>query len=303
MPRRFCPRVFAVILNRGTPDLTLACVASLRRSTRQVEGLIVVDNGSQEPALTALAAGLLPSEHLVQSEHNLGFSGGCNLGIEVALAREADAVLLLNSDVVVCPQTLGLLMDALASQGVGIVGPAVVQAGAHHRVESLGIRYARVTGRMVHRGSGGRLPFHRKLRSVQGVSGCAMLISTEVFRAIGLLLEDYFFSFEDLDFCLRAAVHGFRTVCQEQALVFHQGGATIGKRSSARIYYAARNHLLLASRFGPELSVARLARALCITGLTLTYALTRSPVPVGPGLEALAAGVWDHLRSRYGPSA
>ena len=46
-------------------------------------------------------------------------------------------------------------------------------------------------------------------RVVDGVEGCAMLIAREVFAAAGLFVEDYFFSFEDLDFCLRARNAGY----------------------------------------------------------------------------------------------
>ena len=59
------------------------------------------------------------------------------------------------------------------------------------------------------------------IRLVDAVSGCVMLIRREVFERIGLLDEAYFFSFEDIDFCLRARKAGFHTACVQDARAYH----------------------------------------------------------------------------------
>ena len=55
----------------------------------------MVDNGSGDDSLTYLGERLEDVE-LLASDGNLGFSGGCNLGLRAALDRGADSVLLLN---------------------------------------------------------------------------------------------------------------------------------------------------------------------------------------------------------------
>ena len=55
-----------------------------------------------------------------------------------------------------------------------------------------------------------------------------MLVRREVFEAVGLLDEDYFFGFEDLDFCLRARRAGFATVLAGRATVYHEGSQSLG---------------------------------------------------------------------------
>ena len=83
---------------------------------------------------------------------------------------------------------------------------------------------------------------------MDGVSGCLMLVRREVFTAIGLLDEDYFFGFEDLDFCLRARASGFATILARNSAVLHEGGKSMGAESPRRLYFGARNQLLLARR-------------------------------------------------------
>src|SRR5204862_7059685 len=112
------------------------------------------------------------------------------------------------------------------------------------------IRYSHATGRMWNQDFGALLSSitHVECRTVDAVSGCAMLVKRPVFEQTGFLDEDYFFGFEDIDFCLRARAKGFLSAVSGGAFVEHEGQATIGRGSGRRIYFATRNHLRLARR-------------------------------------------------------
>jgi GT2 family glycosyltransferase len=129
-----------------------------------------------------------------------------------------------------------------------------------------------------------------------------MLIKREVIERIGMLTEEYFFGFEDLDFCLRARIAGFRTACVGTVVVLHEGSVSIGRKSLRRIYFATRNHLLLASRLSTRRSpFASGAQAVAIVTLNLAHVLVTSDVPFQNGLRGLVRGVRDHIAGRYGP--
>jgi GT2 family glycosyltransferase len=136
------------------------------------------------------------------------------------------------------------------------------------------------------------------IHDVDAVSGCVMLIRREVFDCAIDFDADYFFSFEDIDFCLRAKAAGFRSACVQEAFAYHEGGRSIGRRSARRVYYATRNHLKLSRRVGP--AWASLARAPLVAGLNLAYVLAAPEVPLLGGLSAVGRGIWDHVRGRYG---
>jgi GT2 family glycosyltransferase len=233
---------------------------------------------------------------------NLGFAGGCNVGIRTALEQGADRVLLVNSDVILPPDTLEQLEDALdRDPGVGIVGPAIVSREHPEELVSRGIRFSPKTGRMRFLGYGERRSGRRHARPavVDAVSGCTMLITRDLIDRIGLLSEDYFFGFEDLDYCLRARAAGYRTVCVPTAIVLHRGSRSIGSRSPRRIYFATRNHLLLAKRLSPAGPAAWFRSATTVV-FNLAHALVSSGVPRGQALRAFGEGIHDHLRGRYG---
>lgn len=297
------PSIAAVILNYCTPDDTLLAVVSLRASRRSLDHIIVVDNGEDSACERALSP-WRDSVRFIRNEKNVGFSGGCNVGIRAALEASADMVLLVNSDALVAPDTLERLEQALAAlPTAGIAAPLIVSRAEPGIVGSAGIRFSARSGRMRHQGFGARTEdlCEGPARLADAVSGCVMLISREVFDKAGLFDERYFYSFEDIDFCWRARKAGRASLLVPSAIAYHEGHRSIGAGSSSRLYYAARNHLLLAHTVAPVSSLRTLARAAIIVLLNAAYAFRVPKVPTLAALLAVISGTRDHLRCRYGP--
>jgi len=220
----------AVVLNYRTAEETILAVRALRESRRPVDELIVVDNGSGDGSAERLRT-LAPTVTLIAAETNLGFAGGNNLGIRWAMEHGAEQILLVNSDATVEPGCVGTLENALRSRGdAGIAGPLLLAADDPVRITSAGIWFSPVTGRVREHTVGviGAAP-----RTVDAVSGAVMLVRRAVFERLGLLDETYFFSLEDVDFCLSARAQGFVTIC-----VF---GASAGTQAAAASAGAHRN--------------------------------------------------------------
>jgi GT2 family glycosyltransferase len=286
----------AIIVNYRTPDATVRAA----RSLGDIDRLFIVDNGSDDGSLDRLRAELRDAA-ILATGRNLGFSGGSNAGIAAALAGGADRLLLVNSDVELAADGVGRLARALDQHPhLGIVGPALLDDGG--RIESLGLSFSRLSGRVWNLGAGqpaDRLRPWPRPRPVDGVTGCVMLIRRAVVDEVGRFDERYFYALEDLDLCLRAAQRGFGTACVETATARHAGSLTIGPRSPRRLYFAARNHLLLARR-APLPAPLALARDGAIVARHLAHALVTAPAPRLAGLRAVARGVVHHLRGRYG---
>jgi GT2 family glycosyltransferase/glycosyltransferase involved in cell wall biosynthesis len=285
--------VAAVVLNYRTPDQTAVAVEMLSRSNTRVAPLVVVDNGDGVECRAALAE-FGGDVTLVTTGANLGFSGGCNAGIREAMKAGATSVLLVNSDVIVPPDCLPRLIAALGRQSrPGIVGPLVRSRVWPDQVLSAGIDYDPGTGRMRHRvvpPAGG---------VTDAVSGCAMLVHRSVFDMIGLLPEEYFFSFEDIAFCLRARAEGFDVGLEPGATVYHEGSGTMGA-SPRRLYYAARNHLRLGAATPARTPWHRRGRQCAIAAYNMAHAMTASGGTAPTRILAVVRGIADHLRGRYG---
>jgi GT2 family glycosyltransferase len=256
--------------------------------------IVLVDNGcGAEPQLPPDA-----DVRLIRLPENRGFAGGHNVAIREALANKADYVLLFNSDAVADSTCLTALLDAAeAAPTAAFLGPLIVRASDVDRLESAGQSFDTRTGR--HRElDRGRLaasvnptPHH-----VDAVSGCALLARASALRSIGLLDEQLFAYFEDMDWCLRARHAGFSVLVVPEARVEHVGGGSSASASELSTYYSVRNHMLVAERYGGVLP------KLLAFAYQLAY-VARSPERRSTAhLRALAEGAWAALSAHPGAS-
>jgi len=296
-------RLAAVVLHFGHPDETRLSVRSLMASQRPIDDLIVVDNDPERPCGAALED-VRDRVVYLKSLRNLGYSGGMNLGIREALARGAQRVFLVNNDVIVPPDTVGRLERALASDArLGAVGPVALARTDPSRIATRGMSYHSGTGRMRHLGYGRQVAEMSRDGSptlVDGVSGCAMLVSRAALDAAGLLDETYFFSFEDLDWCLRARRAGFTSAVALDAVVLHEGGVSMGADSPRRLYFAARNHLRLAGSTASRNGVPAALTAASVIALNLAHACRARGSTLFARVRAVVDGTRDHFAGRYG---
>ncbi len=215
-----------VILNWNAADDTVACVNNILTWTQLTPAIFVVDNASQDNSVAVIEQEC-PTIHLIRNSENTGFTGGTNTGIAQALSRYNAPVLLLNNDAFIGESSLIKLMKALkADDALGFVGPLMFDAEKPERLIS----------------AGGKNPIkHHQTRltkplsehtvyPVDNVSGTAVLIKAAVFEMVGLLDEDFFFSTELADFCMRAKQYGFLSAIAPTAKASH----TVSRSSSRR---------------------------------------------------------------------
>lgn len=219
------PLVWAVVLNWNRPEDTIACVASLRRLDYPSFRILIVDNGSTDGSAERFRA--LAGVDLLACEANLGFAAGNNRGIEYALERGADYVLLLNNDTTVAPSMVSELVRVAQSHPrIGIVGPTIFYSGQPDRVWFSGMHFRHglyVVRRGLHLGKD-----PSPIEEVDFVSGCGMLGRREMWREVGLFDTQFFMYYEDLDLCIRAAKAGYRIACATQASMWHTLSASSG---------------------------------------------------------------------------
>ena len=256
------PKVSVITVNWNNFNDSAECLESLRKTTYPNFEVMVVDNGSVGDDVSLLKQRFGDSIRLVVNDKNSGFAGGCNIGIKDALARGADYVVLLNNDTVVAPDFLeGLVKVAQSDKRVGVAGGKVFCYELPELIWFAGgiINYR--TGRTPIRGSGeadkGQFD---KVVGVDWISGCFMFISRDVLQAVGMLDERFFFGWEDVDLCVRAARKGFKVLFVPESRIWHKGFG-VNKRDRLMgmpVYYATRGQFLFMDKHfaKPQLAVA-----------------------------------------------
>jgi len=247
-------RISVIIVNwNGTSD-TVDCLASVASldSANVALSVIVVDNGSEiDP--TAEIKTTYPTAEVTRLDRNVGFAAGCNVGIKQALADGADYILLLNNDAVVDKGLFEALLHAFAADAkIGIVGPLIYEWDGRS-IDFGGARIRFALGRFDHIRT--KPAATTKIIRPDYVTGTCMLLRRSVIERIGLLDEDLFAYFEDVDLCLRARRAGYALACVPVPCVVHKVSATTrrtlaeGTTSPLKHYLIARNRTVIVRRY------------------------------------------------------
>ncbi len=210
-------KISIVILTWNCLAYTKNCLNSIT-STKEVDyEIIVVDNGSVDGTVDYLRS--LDNIKLIENPKNVGFVAGNNQAIRQT--KDTD-ILLLNNDVLITDSKWlkKLQQTAYSSEKIGIVGCRLLDG----------------RGRLLHAGTYMPVPTYwgqqigsgqidinqcKRVREVEGVVGACMYIKREVIDKVGLLDEAYFSYFEDSDYCLKAKLAGFKTVCDGRVKLIH----------------------------------------------------------------------------------
>lgn len=242
------PKVFIVTLNWNGLDDTTTCLKSLRKLNYDNYKVVVVDNGSKDNEADKIAK-KFPEVELIRKPVNVGFTGGNNAGIDLAMKEKADFVLLLNNDTIVTEDFLGKMVDFYVSEPTaGAVSPRILYLD-RQTIWFDGARLITWLGmsRNIHKG--------RKVSEVDTQepfrtgynSGAALLMSAGLIKKIGKLNDRYFIYYEDLEWCYKAAKIGKFSFVVPEAVIFHKKSGSSGEgghksRFSRRpAYLMARN--------------------------------------------------------------
>ncbi len=230
------PLVYAVIVSWNLRDDTLECLDSLTQVEYPNLRVVLVDNGSTDGTLEAVAEQFSEATVLVNAT-NLGYARGCNIGIRHALANGADYVFLLNNDTLVDAAALTELV-AVAGPEVGIVAPKIYYADDPHRIWSLGgmrhpLTYEK-TGDPIGALDEGQW---EAVLERDYFTGCALLLSRQLLETIGLYDEWFISYYEDSDLAFRARAAGFKLLLASQAKIWHKVAQTSGGSGSPNERY------------------------------------------------------------------
>lgn len=198
----------AVIVNfNGGTDLASCVVSALAQP--DLAEVVVVDNGSSDGSWQTLDTH--ERLRILRPSKNLGFAGGANFG-----ARDAscDSLIFLNPDVVLQEGCVAALLRSLEA-APGVAGPLL-------HVDALGATEFGAT--VNHLG----MPVGLRLAAPPlFIAGCALGITTAIFRAVGGFNESFFLFAEDLEICWRVLLSGGDVRVVQEARAWHRGGGSI----------------------------------------------------------------------------
>ncbi|NQV00364.1 MAG: glycosyltransferase family 2 protein [Parcubacteria group bacterium] len=248
-------KVCVIILNWNGWRDTVTCLDSLFCSHTVPEAIVVCDNGSTDGSPEHILSWVADQKNiisahkkepkeldveqkkvsfiLIRNEKNLGYAAGNNVGIKYAVSEKRfQHIWLLNNDTKVQKDSLEKLLKCSEETSAGIIGATIVYDEQPNVVQC----------------AGGCLynPFVSKIRpifcgqplkdvihtsgqpKIDYIYGASFFVRSIVFHECGLLNENFFLFYEEIDFCRRAKYAGHGLYWCKESIVRHKGSQSIG---------------------------------------------------------------------------
>ncbi len=241
--------VSIITVNFNQPQVTEALLSSIiNLNTWPDIEVIVVDNGSSldnTPQWTKA----YPDFEFVRSATNLGFAGGNNLGIQSA---KGDYLFLVNNDTEFTPNLVQLLVDTLNTHPLtGVISPKI-----HYFTDKDVIQYAGFTAMNFYTCRNACIGQWEKdngqYDNASGPTafahGAAMMIRRSAMEKAGLMANNFFLYYEEMDWCERFKKAGYAIEVNMLALIYHKESISVGKNSVLKEFFMNRNRILFIRR-------------------------------------------------------
>lgn len=228
------PLVGIVLLNYNGDVQTIECLKTLKKLKYSEYEIVVIDNSSSLGSISAIADEF-PEVAIIKNSANLGYAGGNNVGIRHFIDKGCDLVWILNNDTRVEPESLSWMVRCVINDSrIGAVGALILEGNDSERNVVNGGGYVNlVTGmNTCAKLADSRLP--------DFLTGACTLFRIQSLRDVGLLNEDYFLYWEDVDTSIELKKKGWNIAVAPKAIVYHDASSTLGKLSAKGFYYNSR---------------------------------------------------------------
>ena len=239
--------VSIITINYNQTQVTCELLQSLKALTYPNYEVIVVDNASTENPEQIIKQ-QFPNVQVIVSTTNLGFSGGNNLGMTHA---KGDYFFLVNNDTELTPNCIEQLLAMYQKiPNLGIVCPKIRYFEAAQPIQYVG--YTKLNPITARNHTIGQYEpdngQYQQATQTPYAHGAAMMVSRQAVEKVGMMPEDFFLYYEELDWSEQMKRAGYKIYVEPQATIFHKESVSTGKDSPLKTYYLTRNRILFMRR-------------------------------------------------------
>lgn len=236
-------KTFIIIVNYNSWKDTIICLEDLKQKHWENIEVVLVDNCSTDNSVISIENYLSGRDlsflkenfsklkksksknlkiHFLKSSSNNGFAYGNNIGIKYAqtLYNKNFYIWMLNNDTVVEDDCLQEFISFFESDNYGLIGSKLLDFDPPHEIQSLYGSFNKITG---------RVKVINKINSKSRLSypiGASMFTSSEIIKNVGLLNEEYFLYYEEMDYSERVKKNNYKIGVCLDSIVYHKQGAS-----------------------------------------------------------------------------
>jgi GT2 family glycosyltransferase len=293
------PSVAVVILNTNRRSDTLECLQSLSSNRYEPLSVFVIDNSSTDGSVEAIQKSF-PEVQVINLAQNKGYAGNNNVGIDLAIKKAFDWILVLNEDTLMAPDFIEQLVFAGDTNSeIGVVGPLVYHNDEPEVIQSAGALMDK-NWRSYHIGHNEKdIHQYSAQRFVDWISGCAIMFRRELLEQVGGFDERFFYYNEEVELCFRARKAGWKVLFVPQAKLWHKGVQRNYKPNPYVTYYSVRNQLLFLKKHSAPIKI-RLVNLYGFTRMVASWTIKKKWQPMHLHRDAAVQAILDYMHGKFG---
>lgn len=234
-------KVYIIIINYGEPEHSIECLQSIIDNNYKYFHVVVVDVSNINQSRNKLNKWIDKKKEnrctIINEDKNNGFAHANNIGIKYAIKKDdCDYLWILNNDTVIEKDSLLHLKnyyeEKKIERNIGFLGSKIMDYEDPNIIQNLGGTFNKWSGYSVLVGMGEKDigQYERKNTQIDYVVGASMFFSPSLINNIGLMPEDYFLYYEDIDWCLTAQKEGYINLICTNSIVYHKQGISTGAK-------------------------------------------------------------------------
>ena len=216
--------------------------------------IIVVDNGSKVNDVPTLQA-KYPDTKFIRSDVNLGFAGGNNLGVKEATG---EYLFFVNNDTEFTAGLVQALVNDLDNNPqVGMISPKIRYFDTPDMIQYIGftpMNYYLARNYCMGQFETDKGQYDNIVGPVAYSHGAAMMVKSAAIDKAGLMAENFFLYYEEMDWCDHIKKAGYEIWVDTNALIYHKESVSVGRISGLKEYFMNRNRILFIRRNAPVLA-------------------------------------------------
>ncbi len=257
--------IYLLIINYHSTNLITRLLQSLPPEEKIDYEVVIVNNSPQDLSLQQLKG-----VTIIEAKDNLGFGGGCNLGLNWIYERDKKAIAkgsaprcawLLNPDTYLPANTLEKVPQCFArNPQLSLLGTVIYTengdiwfAGGRF-LPHLGAIFSAPSLLAEH-------PATEELIPCDWISGCSLLINLDRFSSCPQFDPAYFLYYEDFDFCRRYVSQGHELAITRELAIIHQPSSITNRNIAKKIEHSTYSYLLTLQKYtNPVIFLLRFLR-------------------------------------------
>jgi len=244
-------KVSIITVNFNQPKITEELLQTIQPGDDKDVEIIVVDNGSQVISINNWQS-LYPQVKFIRSEQNLGFAGGNNLGVKEATG---DYLFFVNNDTEFTDGLVEKLISVMKSNpAIGMISPMIKYYSDKGLIQYAGytpMNYYTCRNSCIGLRERDNGQYNNITAPTAYCHGAAMMVSREAIEKAGLMSENFFLYYEEVDWCDHIKRAGYEAWVCTEALIYHKESVSVGKKSRLKEYFMNRNRILFIRRNAP----------------------------------------------------